>query len=126
MPSVAVLGASSDRSKFGNKAVRAYIAQGYDVYPINPKGGEIEGQTVFRSLAEAPVDRLDRVTVYLPPAVGVAAMDDIAAKGAREVWLNPGADAPEVVERARELGLEPIVACSIVDLGVSPASMPDA
>ncbi|MEN1679460.1 MAG: CoA-binding protein [Planctomycetota bacterium] len=126
MPTVAVLGASADRSKYGNKSVRAHIAQGYDVYPVNPKGGEIEGLAVYRSLEEVPAEKLDRVTIYLPPAVGVTVMEEIVAKGAGEVWLNPGADAPEVVERARELGLEPIVACSIVDLGQSPEAMPDA
>ena len=119
-PTVAVLGASNDRAKYGNKSVRAHLQQGYQVFPVNPKGGEIEGLTVYRSLAEVPVERLDRVTVYLPPAVGLAALDEVAAKGCGELWLNPGSDAPEVVERARALGLEPIQACSIVDVGVDP------
>ena len=119
-PTVAVLGASSDRAKYGNKSVRAHLQQGYEVFPVNPKGGEIEGLTVYRSLAEVPVERLDRVTVYLPPVVGLAALDEVAAKGCGELWLNPGSDAPEVVERARALGLEPIQACSIVDVGIDP------
>lgn len=118
-PTVAVLGASSDRAKFGNKSVRAHLRQGYEVFPVNPKGGEIEGLAVYRSLAEIPVE-LDRVTVYLPPAVGLTALDDVAAKGCRELWLNPGSDAPEVVARAKELRLDPIVACSILDLGIDP------
>ncbi len=120
MPTVAVLGASADRSKYGNKSVRAHLAQGYEVYPVNPKGGEIEGLGVFSSLADIPVERLERITVYLPPSVGLAALDEIAKKGCEELWLNPGADDPAVVARAKELGLEPIVACSIVDLGQSP------
>ena len=120
MPTVAILGASADRQKFGNKSVRAHQAQGYEVFPINPKEGQIEGLDVYASLADVPVQRLDRVSVYLPPAIGVAAMDDIAAKGCDELWLNPGADGDEVIARARELGLDPIVACSIVDLGRRP------
>jgi uncharacterized protein len=123
-PTVAVLGASSDRAKYGNKSVRAHLRQGYEVFPVNPKGGEIEGLTVYPSLADVPVERLDRVTVYLPPAVGLKALDDVAAKGCRELWLNPGSDAPEVVARARELGLDPVVACSIVDVGVDPRELP--
>lgn len=116
---VAILGASADRSKFGNKSVRAHRQQGYNVYPINPRGGEIEGLTVYRSLAEVPV-KLDRISVYLPPAIGLAVLDEIAQKGCDELWLNPGSDSPEVIAKAEQLGLEPIVACSIVDLNLSP------
>ena len=119
-PTVAILGASTDRSKFGNKSVRAHLQQGYDVYPVNPKGGEIEGLAVYRTLADVPVERLSRISVYLPPAVSLLALDDIAAKGCDELWINPGAESEEVLAKARELGLEPITACSIVDLGLSP------
>ena len=115
MPTVAILGASADPSKFGNKSIHAHLAKGFDVYPVNPKGGEIDGLTVYTSIAEVPVDVLNRVSVYLPPAIGVKVMEEIAAKGCDELWLNPGSDAPEVVEKARALGLEPIIACSIVE-----------
>lgn len=114
MATVAILGASADPSKFGNKSIHAHLAKGYDVYPVNPKGGEIDGLTVYTSIAKVPVERLDRVSVYLPPAIGLKMMEEIAAKGCDELWLNPGSDAPAVVEKARELGLEPIIACSIV------------
>jgi predicted CoA-binding protein len=122
-PTVAILGASADRSKFGNKSVRAHLQQGFDVYPINPKGGEIEGLTVYRSLAEVPVEHLTRVSVYLPPKIGLTMLPEIAAKGCDELWLNPGSDSPELVQQAQALGLETIQACSIVALGVHPEAM---
>ncbi|HVC99475.1 MAG TPA: CoA-binding protein [Pirellulales bacterium] len=122
-PTVAILGASGERSKFGNKSVRAHLRQGYDVYPVNPKGGQIEGLKVFRSLADVPVERLDRISVYLPPNLGLAVLDDVAAKGCRELWLNPGSESEELLERARALGLEPIQACSIVNIGENPATL---
>lgn len=112
---VAIVGASADSSKYGYKSIRAHRAAGYEVYPVNPKGGEIEGLTVYTSLAEVPVEHLDRISVYLPPAVGVSVLDEIAAKGCDELWLNPGSDEPEVLERARELGLNVVQSCSIVD-----------
>ena len=124
-PSVAILGASADRSKFGNKAIRAHLQQGYDVYPVNPKGGEIEGLTVYKRLADVPVERLDRISVYLPPKIGLAMLDEIAAKGCDELWLNPGSESDELVEQAQSLGLEPIQACSIVALGVRPSAFED-
>lgn len=119
-PTVAVLGASADRSKYGNKSVRAHLNQGFDVYPVNPKGGEIEGLPVYQSLEAIPVD-LTRISVYLPPHIGLGMLDAIVEKGCEEFWLNPGSDSAELVARARELGLDPIIACSIVDLGVSPS-----
>ena len=119
-PTVAILGASSDPQKFGNKSVRAHLAQGFEVFPVNPKGGEIEGLTVYRSLAEIPPGRLKRISVYLPPRLVLEMLPEIAARGCDEFWLNPGSESPEVIARAEELGLDPIQACSIVALGVSP------
>jgi len=122
-PTIAILGASPDRSKFGNKAVRAYVQQGYDVYPVNPKGGQIEGLSVARTLSEVPAEHLSRISVYLPPPLVLIALDDVAAKGCDELWLNPGTDSPEVLERAEQLDLNVIRACSIVDIGVSPGTL---
>jgi uncharacterized protein len=121
MPSIAILGASADRSKFGNKAVRAFVAKGYDVYPVNPKGGEVEGLAVVKSLADIPAGvRLGRISVYLPPAVGLKMLPEIAARGCGELWLNPGSESPQLVEQAEKLGLNVIQACSIVAIGMSP------
>ena len=128
-PTVAILGASTDRAKFGNKSVRAHARAGYEVFPINLSGGEIEGLRVYRTLAEVPVERLVRISVYLRPEIGLTLLDAMAAKtgGIRggEVWFNPGSTSPALLSRARELGLNVIPACSIVDLGVSPAEFPD-
>ena len=124
-PTIAILGASPDRAKFGNKAVRAYLQQGYDVYPVNPKGGQIEGLPVSRSLAEVPVEHLNRISAYLPPPVLIGVLDEVAAKGCDELWLNPGSDSPQVIEKAEQLGLNTIQACSIVAIGVSPSALGD-
>jgi predicted CoA-binding protein len=120
MPTVAILGASADRSKFGNKSVRAHQQQGYMVYPVNPKADVIEGLKAYKSLAEVPPGKLDRVSVYLPPQVGMSVLPEIAARGCDELWLNPGSDSDELVDAARAKGLNVIQACSIVDVGVSP------
>ena len=121
---VAIVGASADRGKFSNKSVRAHLRQGWDVYPVNPKGGQIEGLTAYPSLKDVPV-RIDRVSLYLPPAIGVKTLPEIAAAKPAEFFVNPGAESDELVDAARELGLDPILACSIVDVGESPASFSD-
>jgi len=122
MKSVAIIGASNDRSKYGNKSVRAHVNQGYMVYPVNPKESEIEGLPAFKSITDIPV-RPDRVSVYLAPPVLIKVLPDIAAKGCDELWLNPGTESEEVLAEAERLGLNVIQACSIVDVGISPSSL---
>jgi len=115
-----VIGASSNQSKFGNKAVRAYLRQGHEVFPVNPSGQTIEGLRVYPRIADVP-GPIDRATVYVPPEIGLGAMAELAARGdTAEVWLNPGADSPEVVAAAEGAGLAVIQACSIVDIGERP------
>ena len=116
---VAIIGASADRSKFGNKAVRAFVRQGYAVYPVNPKEAEIEGLPAFKSIADVPV-RPNLISVYLPPQVLLKLLPTIAAKGCDECWLNPGTESGEVLAEAERLGLNIIQACSIVGIGISP------
>ena len=120
---VAVVGASRTRTKFGNKAVRAFRAAGWRVFPVNLRSGEIEGLTVYERLADVPTD-LDRISVYLPPERTRAILPEIAAKGAVEVWLNPGSATPTVEAEARATGLVIRPGCSIVDIGLSPADFP--
>jgi predicted CoA-binding protein len=116
---VAIIGASSDRRKFGNKAVRAYREQGWIVYPVNPAEETVEGLTAYGSIRDVPLP-LDRISVYLPPPLGLRILPDIAAAGAREVFFNPGAESPELLEKAAALGVNAIVACSIRVVGVTP------
>ena len=122
MKTVAVIGASNNRAKFGNKAVRAFRQQGYAVYPVNPKVTEIEGLSAYQSIRDVRV-RPQMVSVYLPPQVLLKILPDIAARGCDELWLNPGTESDQVLAEAERLGLNVIQACSIVGVGMSPASL---
>jgi predicted CoA-binding protein len=106
--------------KFGNRAVRAYARHGYDVFPVHPTAEFIEGHKTYRSVLEVPVATLDRISVYLPPERGISVLDEIARKPAREIWLNPGSESPELLAKAEHLGLNIVVACSIVAVGADP------
>jgi hypothetical protein len=123
MKTVAIIGASTDRNKFGNKAVRAFMQKGYQVFPINPKATEVEGLKAFSSISEVPL-RPDMVSVYLPPPLLLKVLAQIADKGCHELWLNPGTESPEVLAEAERLGLNAIQACSIVGAGLSPSQFP--
>jgi uncharacterized protein len=116
---VAIIGASSNRSKFGNRAVRAFQQQGYTVIPINPHEAEVEGLKAYASVLDVP-GQVDMASLYVPPHVGEQVIGDIARKGIAEVWMNPGAESDELIARARALHIQPIVACSIVAIGENP------
>ena len=119
---VAVIGASSDRRKFGNRALRAFRDQGYTVIPINPNEQEVEGLKTYASVLDVP-GAIDMASFYVQPEVGERVIDEVARKGIAEVWLNPGADSDELIARARTLKIEPIVACSIVAIGQNPYAL---
>jgi uncharacterized protein len=116
---VAVIGASSNRRKFGNRAVRAFREQGYTVIPINPHEREVEGLTAYASVLDVP-GPIDMASFYVPPAVGEQVIADVARKGIAEVWLNPGAESDQLIARAEALKIRPIVACSIMAIGENP------
>jgi uncharacterized protein len=116
---VAVIGASNDRSKFGNRAVRAFVRQGYTVIPINPHETEVEGLPAFKSILDVP-GAVDMASFYVPPEIGEQVMDEVAKKGVTEVWLNPGAESDRLIQHAQALHIEPIIACSIVAIGQNP------
>ena len=119
---VAVIGASSNRRKFGNRAVRAFLQQGYTVIPINPHEREVEGLKAYASVLDVP-GPIDMASLYVPPEIGEQVIGEIALKGIGEVWLNPGAESDELVARAQTLQIQPIVACSIVAIGKNPYAL---
>jgi predicted CoA-binding protein len=120
MKTVAVVGASSSRRKFGNKALRAYQAQGYTVIPVNPNEREVEGLTAYPSVMDVPVP-IDIATVYVQPDVALRLLEDFQRKGIPEIWINPGAESEALLEDARRRKLNVIAACSIVGIGRSPS-----
>jgi predicted CoA-binding protein len=124
-PTVAIVGASKDRSKYGNKSIRAHLKVGYRVFPVHPKEREIEGLPVYADLASIP-EPVERVSMYVPPKVGITLLEQIVALKPKEFFLNPGAESPALVARARELGLEPIEACSILAVGEDPDELDDS
>jgi uncharacterized protein len=119
---VAVVGASSNRQKFGNRALRAFRQQGYTVIPINPHETEVEGLKAYASVMDVP-GTIDMASFYVPPDIGVQVIDEIARKGIAEVWLNPGAESDALIARARALRIQPVVACSIVAIGENPYAL---
>jgi hypothetical protein len=116
---IAIVGASSNRHKFGNKALRAFRAEGYTVLAINPNEAEVEGIKTYPSVLDVP-HPIDMATVYVPPEIGQGLLAEFEKKQIPEIWFNPGAESDELLAEARQRKLNVIAACSIVGIGRSP------
>lgn len=123
MKNVIVLGASDDRSRFANKAVRAYLEAGYRVFAVHPTATECEGSPVYRAIADVP-EPSELLLLYVRPNVSIGVIDQAPKAGVRRVFLNPGTESDALRERIRALGMEPIEDCAIVAIGRSPAEFP--
>lgn len=110
----AVVGASRDPRKFGYQVFRSLRDAGYVVYPINPKGGELEGETVYPSLAELPQPP-EVVNMVVPPAVTERVVRQAHELGLTRIWMQPGAESEASVRYCQEHGMEVVQqACAMV------------
>ncbi|MFO0792254.1 MAG: CoA-binding protein [Pirellulales bacterium] len=105
----AVVGASQDRSKYGNKVLRCYLQNNLDAIPVNPTASEVEGVKAYPSLGDVPGD-LDGVSIITPPAVTERAVAEAIARGIKSVWMQPGAESSSAVAAAEGAGMN-VVAC---------------
>ena len=99
--------------------MRAYLRRGFKVYPVNPEEETIEGLKAYRSILDIQ-EKIDRATLYVSPKVGLKVIEEIAQKGVNELYFNPGSESDELMGKARKLGLNPILACSILEIGLDP------
>ncbi len=100
----AVVGASTDRAKYGNKVLRAYLQQDRPVYAINPGAAEVEGLPSYPNLGALP-ERPYGVSIITPPAVTAKVVQEAVDLGIEHVWMQPGAESPEAVELAQQAGI---------------------
>jgi len=117
-PAFGVVGASSNRHKFGNKVLRCYKQHGKTVVPVNPNETEIEGIPCVRNVAELPAE-VQSISVITPPAVTEQVVADAIGRGIRHIWMQPGAESPAAVALCHEKGVNVIAdgSCLLVVLG---------
>ncbi len=113
-----VVGASSNRDKYGNKVLRCYLSNGLKAIPVNPKEVSIEGVPCVAGVADLP-DEVKSISVITPPSITEKVVQMAAAKGIEYVWMQPGAESPRAVERCRENNIRVIAdgSCILVVLG---------
>jgi predicted CoA-binding protein len=114
----AVVGASADRDKYGNKVLRCYLQHGLPVVAVNPKLATVEGVRCYPSLRAVPAT-VRAASVVAPPAAAAGILADAAASGIAHVWFQPGAEDPAAVAQARAAGAQVIAGgpCLLVALG---------
>jgi predicted CoA-binding protein len=113
----AIVGASIDRSKYGNKVLRAYLQSGRDVHPVNLTSDRVEGRQAYRSLMDIPTN-VHGVSIITPPAVTESVVEEAGQLGIKHLWMQPGAESATAIQRAQELGMNVIAGgpCVLVTL----------
>jgi predicted CoA-binding protein len=113
----AVVGASTNREKYGNKVLRVYQQNNLDVVPVNPAGGEVEGLTAYVDLPSVP-GTIDGVSIITPPKVTEQVVAQALALGIKNIWMQPGAESDAAVELAERSGANVIAGgpCLLVSL----------
>jgi len=114
----AVVGASNDRSKYGNKVLRCYQQAGHEIVAVHPSLTEVEGAPCVRNLAALP-HAVHGVSIITPPPVTERIVEDAHAAGITRLWMQPGAESPDAIARCEELGIDLIAGgpCILVELG---------
>ena len=113
-----VAGASTNRDKYGNKVLRAYLQHAHVAYPVNPRADEIEGQRAYPDVTSLPED-VGALSIITPPAITESVVDEALDRGIREFWMQPGAESQPAIERAEAAGANVIHGgpCVLVVLG---------
>src|SRR5688500_15702369 len=104
---IALVGATNDQSKYGNIILRDLRDRGWPVFAISAKATQIQGEPSYHALAQCP-EKPALVVMVVPPAIGIKVLDEVKALGIERIWLQPGAESPQLLERARELGLREV------------------
>lgn len=114
----AVVGASTNRDKYGNKVLRCYMQNDLAVFPINPRADEIEGLPCYADLASAP-EKIHGLSIITPPAITEKVIDEAATLGIKHIWMQPGAESDTAIEKAEAHGMNVIASgpCLLVVLG---------
>ena len=110
----AVVGASQDRSKFGNRIYRNLRDAGYVVYPVNPRIGEVEGAKAYPTLADLPATP-EVIDLVVPPPVTEKVVEEAQKLGLTRVWMQPGAESKAAIDYCHAHDMQVIYdACAMV------------
>lgn len=110
----AVVGVSRDPRKFGYQVYRSLRDAGYTVYAVNLRGGEMEGDKLYPTLADLP-EPPEVVSMVMPPEITEQVVREAHELGLTRIWMQPGAESEASVRYCHEHGIQVIQqACAMV------------
>lgn len=112
----AVIGVSSDAKRFSNKIYKLLEGKGKHVFGVNPRLDSLDGDVIYDSISDIPED-IDVCVMVVNPELGKGYLKEIKDKGIEYLWLQPGTVDEEILTQAKDLGLQPIEACVLVEYG---------
>ena len=114
----AVVGASSNRKKYGNRVFRVFLQKEYSAFPVNPNATEVEGHPAFAELSQLPETPLS-ISIITPPSVPERVVEQAISLGIRHVWMQPGAESATAIQLCEDAGINLIHSgpCILVVLG---------
>ncbi|HAT8178564.1 TPA: CoA-binding protein [Legionella pneumophila] len=117
-PAFAVVGASSNKIKYGNKVLRCYLQNGKKVYPVNPHDTVIESLPVIHSVTDLP-DDVHSISIITPPSITEKVVKEAVKKGIKNIWMQPGAESGLAIQYGLDNKLNIISGgpCILVALG---------
>jgi hypothetical protein len=112
---VALIGASDKKHRYSYKAFQLLKEKGHSVFPVHQRVKSIEGEAVYASVKDIK-EPVDTVSMYVASDVSSALAEDILSLEPRRLIFNPGAENPQLEERAKAAGVECLNACTLVML----------
>lgn len=111
----AVVGASQDRSRYGYTIVKRLDESGFNVFPVSPKYADIDGIKAYPSLSDID-GPIDVVNFVVNPSIGIHILDEVIKLGIKRIWIQPGAESDQLIEKAKMNDIEVLEACILVVL----------
>ncbi len=117
-PAFGVVGASSNRHKYGNKVLRCYLQNQRRVMPVNPVAKEIEGLECVPSVTDL-YNEVSSISIITPPQVTEKVVEQAIARGIKNIWMQPGSESPQAVAACERAGVNVIAdgSCVLVVMG---------
>jgi len=113
-----VVGASTKRSKYGNKVLRCYQQNGRQAVPVHPREQQIEGVVCVSSVTDLP-EGAESISLVTPPQVTEEIVKQAATCGIKNIWMQTGSESRAAIQYCEEQGLNIIAdgSCILVVLG---------